>query len=220
MSATLMLLAVLGLLASSAQASSLRRSLQDPNCNQWNYNTNSCDKCSWMYYMHDGLCTRVSDDCNGYNEANGHCTGCYHGYTLDEVDGTCNPDEGAPASGDDLPEGCHLYDCEAQRCTECKEGYRLTEEGTCEMIPATGGNPDPNCKIWDCDEEICLECHEGYDVQDDGSCGIPPASTGDPDPSCHIWNGDVCEECSYRYVMIEGVCYRVSDSCKDWNDVG
>ena len=96
----------------------------------------------------------------------------------------------------------------------------MTEEGTCEMTPATGGNPDPNCKIWDCDELRCLECHEGYEVQDDGSCGIPPASTGDPDPSCHIWNGDVCEECSYRYVMIEGECYRVSDSCQDWNDMG
>ena len=158
-STTIILLTVLGLLAHTIEGSGFRRSLQDPHCHSWNYDTNSCDQCSFRYYLNAGICTQVSDHCKEWSETNGHCTDCYQGYYLNEADGTCNIGDGGttttPGNGD-IPEGCKLYDCQTQECIECKEGYELHEDGTCQ-IPQTGGvDPDPNCKIWDCVTEKCV----------------------------------------------------------------
>ena len=97
--AVLLALAFMGL-QEPAQGARLQGRLlnEDPGCKTWNYDTNSCDECSHYYYMNSetGMCTRVSSQCNGYNEDNGHCTGCWDGYHL-HPDGTCQSQ--APPEG-------------------------------------------------------------------------------------------------------------------------
>ena len=58
----------------------------DPGCNSWNYETQSCDQCSWRWVKIDGECVAVSDDCRTWNDE-AECTSCYWGWTLE--DGEC-----------------------------------------------------------------------------------------------------------------------------------
>lgn len=59
----------------------------DPNCHNYDADGN-CTQCAWRYYFdEDGICQKVSDDCKNWDTANGRCTECYQGYTLE--DGKC-----------------------------------------------------------------------------------------------------------------------------------
>lgn len=57
---------------------------EDALCNTFNYDTCSCDICSYRSCPKNGLCTAVSDQCKdwacGQNE--GYCTCCYSGFEL------------------------------------------------------------------------------------------------------------------------------------------
>ena len=70
----------------SSEAIKFDRHLQgevpDPGCHTWNYETQSCDQCSWRWVKIDGECVPVSDDCREWNEQ-AECTSCYWGYHVE-----------------------------------------------------------------------------------------------------------------------------------------
>jgi hypothetical protein len=44
--------------------------------------TGKCTKCSQRYYLFNGQCKQVSDQCNTYDPDYGYCTSCYFGYKI------------------------------------------------------------------------------------------------------------------------------------------
>jgi hypothetical protein len=44
--------------------------------------TGQCKQCSQRYYLSNGQCIRVSDQCNTYDPNYGYCTSCYLGYLV------------------------------------------------------------------------------------------------------------------------------------------
>ena len=185
----------------------------------------NCLQCSFRYWMdEEGNCHQVDDQCESWNLENGHCTGCYHHYTLDEVEGKCHRDEqDPPAAGEgEVPDGCHSYDFENAQCMECSFRYYWhSDDQECKRV-------SDQCREWNL-EGKCTDCYHGYELVD-GECiaqeGQPPAG-GDgsctvSDPYCHSWDCEtgVCEQCSQRAVFIDGDCTPVDDHCKDWNLAG
>lgn len=59
-----------------------QQQFRDPNCNQFDPNSNRCIRCSTRYYFNNqsGLCTAIAGQCSSYDQITGACQGCYPGF--------------------------------------------------------------------------------------------------------------------------------------------
>lgn len=119
----------------------------DKGCKTWEGVT--CTECSFSYVFNlVGSCISVSDQCKTYNETNGECTSCYHGYSV--VNGSCIYNKEDPAKG-----GCKDWNWDAKICNECSPNWVLLD-GTCIAV-------SDQCRTH-ADNGWCTACYRGYDL--------------------------------------------------------
>lgn len=117
----------------------------DQNCLK--YSNIGCLKCSNRFYIRNGVCKKIQDQCEEYTE-NGVCTRCYEGYYLNNqyciaLDPLC-----AEADNNGL-------------CTRCYKNY-VNVEGKCYIrsnveITSTSNLPkDQLCLEWSGNQ--CSKC--------------------------------------------------------------
>ena len=154
----------------------------------------------------NGVCVAVNDVCAAWG-ADGICTACYKGYSLNN--GVCVlADLHGPT---DL--GCKRWDWDNQKCLECSARWTMGANGVCVAVSDA-------CSTWGADG-ACTACYKGYNLLN-GACVVADLH-GPTDLGCKRWDWDnqVCLECSARWVKgANGVCVPVSDVCATWGADG
>ena len=185
-----------------------------------------------------------TEGCAGYDDYADKCTGCEEDYVL--KDGICeefckgytkedcdiDTQYEASVCPDDpthiyhtckdrtFIKGCKNYNPKADVCSECEEGYKLSD-GTCIQIcvgysksckksthyQGEQCSDDENyykcevrtntrgCKDWVVDEDKCTSCRDGYELQTNGTCkSVCPDEYQDED----------CDK--LEYIPSDGIC--------------
>ena len=112
-----------------------------------------CTACAYRYFLNNGLCLQVSDQCMTFNATFGYCTSCYGGYQLN--DGVCLqslPNCAVPA---------------ANGCVTCDPGY-YSNGGECAPVSLYCNGYDPS-------NGFCLNCIFPYTLDPStGTCFYLP----------------------------------------------
>lgn len=127
----------------------------DPNCVE--AANGACTKCATRWYLKDGVCTAVSDQCNTWNEVSGECTSCFEGWALNA--GKCEVAGGQNTSTDP---NCNQSDANGT-CTKCNFRWVL-KNGTCSVV-------SDQCKTWDESTGDCTSCYDGWTLSA-GQCTV------------------------------------------------
>ena len=136
--------------------------------------------------------------CKTWDWNNQICLECSQWWVM--VDGNCVP----------VSDHCAAHDDNGD-CTECFDGYDLTD-GACVFSPSNEQGPtDLGCKTWDWKNQICLECSQWW-VMVDGSC-VPVSDHC----AAHDDNGD-CTECYVGFELQDGSCIETLNFCKTFNE--
>ena len=181
-------------------------------CKIWNWDNQTCLECSaFWFFDSNGVCMQVSDLCAS-NDANGACTSCYSGFTLNN--GICEVTPRQPVSD----AGCKTFVNGA--CTECSANFVFDSSNVCRAV-------SDQCKTHDLSNGWCTSCYQGYDLTEvlaadnsvvDVTCNFSPSNTAAPaDLGCKTWVNGSCSECSPNWVFVNGVCQAVSDLCKSFD---
>lgn len=97
----------------------------DPNCVE--SANGACTKCASRWYLSNGVCTAVSNQCNTWDENTGACTSCFDGWTLNA--GQCQSAGQQSTSSDP---NCNQSDANGV-CTKCNFRWVL-KNGTCSQL--------------------------------------------------------------------------------------
>lgn len=125
----------------------------------------TCSYCAEGYYLTEfDVCKKCSENCN-YCEEDG-CLECKKGMFIQ--DGECVLKCKKGYFGDTFFQECTAcwhdgcVDCDSgDRCTECSDGYTLTNQGWCEECP-------DNCE--ECLNGLCVKCAVGWFSDYTGMC--------------------------------------------------
>lgn len=158
--------------------------------------------------MSENGCVAVSDQCRTFNE-DGFCTSCYKGYKLE--DGICRIED---INNQPSDFGCAEWDWDNQICLKCSFRFIQTDSG-CTPV-------SDNCASFN-DQGDCTECYKGFEISQ-GECIVSQIFNNQApfDLGCAEWDWDnqVCLKCSFRFVMTDQGCVKVSDSCNTFDDEG
>ena len=179
----------------------------DSGCALWNWNSQTCLKCSnnWVF-NNKGVCVVVSDQCKTFDLA-GNCQSCYVGYNLSVGKCVLAPTQVVS----DL--GCGTWDWKQQICLACSNNWVFNNKGVCVVV-------SDQCQTFDLAGN-CVSCYKGYNLSV-GKCVLAPIEKV-TDLGCATWdwNNKICLACSNRYVFSSsGVCTPVNDNCQQWNTAG
>lgn len=170
----------------------------------------ACTKCSFMFFLNSATntCDQVSSNCRNWKPEDGTCTECYYGYSLSN--GGCSPAEIPPTAAQVVKNPlCKTW--KGDLCLECADRAFLDTDG-CKAV-------SDHCQTWDRQGGSCLTCYLGYEVSS-GNC-VASAITHPTDLGCKTWKGDLCLECSDKWVFNSNkACIPVSDLCKTNTEVG
>ena len=53
-----------------------------PNCAQVSADGRYCVQCNYRFFLYNGVCQSVSEQCNTWDVNTGGCTSCFNGYVL------------------------------------------------------------------------------------------------------------------------------------------
>lgn len=101
-----------------------------------------CTACAFRYFLSNGLCLQVSDQCLTFHASFGYCTSCYGGYQLN--DGVC--EQSLPNCAVPAPSGC----------ATCNPGY-YSNDGECTPVSLYCNGSDPSTGF-------CLDCIFPYSL--------------------------------------------------------
>ena len=180
-----------------------------PNCAQVGAN-GQCVQCAYRFYIVNGYCQAVSDQCYTWNSANGQCTGCYQGYVLQG--GACVRDNSGGGSNNNVP-NCAQVGSNGL-CVQC--AYRFYNlNGYCQAV-------SDQCYTWNSANGQCTGCYQGYKLQAGacviGNSGGSGGGSGNTIPNCaQVGANGQCVQCAYRFYIVNGYCQAVSDQCYTWN---
>jgi hypothetical protein len=237
----------------------------DPHCLTF-LPSGLCLACYASFYPSAGVCKQVNPLCRTANLTDGLCLSCYPGYALSAgscvipslysqqaQDPYCLTFEGEQCSR--CRQGyfpslgvcalvdpqCQIFDYANSRCSQCYNGYELTEAGCgvqaqaliafCEALdspsscrkcmqgyyrqaPATCAPVSILCNGYDMTTGLCLGCMTGYFLQD-GRCVYPAMG---PDPRCLRYDASAyCSQCQLGYSLLNYLCAQVDPNCLTFN---
>lgn len=159
----------------------------DAGCAEWNWDRQSCLRCSDRWVMRNGQCSPVDDNCATWNR-NGACTSCYKGYGINN--GACvRQNEQGPSDA-----GCAQWNWDQQRCLQCAERWVMLN-GSCAPV-------DDYCSTWN-NNGACTSCYKGYRLEN-GSCSAA-------NMLCRTYDSfGNCSGCYNGYVLHQNSCHPIS----------
>ena len=178
-------------------------SFRDPNCQDYNNATNTCNKCA-LRYFYDQLkakCMPVNIFCQDYNLVTGACTSCFTGYRLNN--GECAL---STATNSDI--NCKTFGASGL-CVECYNGF-FVRVGKCEKLNLL-------CATSNLQTGACLTCYQGYTLSN-GDCVLGVQE----DTSCKEFadrERKQCKTCYDQFYVRLGVCIKFNDLCKTSNQI-
>ena len=145
--------------------------------------------------------------CHNWDNITGVCTDCYLGYRLSG--GKCIQFSNAGLASTSDP---HCAEWTGRNCSKCADRSYFGPIGFC--IPVSD-----YCRTWDKYDGYCLSCYLGYTLQPKGGCVVADEASGPSDLGCNQfdWKTYECVTCSFRWVLKNGTCVKVSDYCKSFN---
>jgi hypothetical protein len=197
-----------------------------PFCLSASY-SGSCQSCISNYILYNGLCVLSISilNCQSYNLQSYVCLSCIQGYYLN-TNSICTllPANCVTAS----PNGaclscnqcfqvssgncvfyvinCAVYNYATGTCTQCAQGYSLSQDlTTCNLMVT-------NCQVFN-PTGICLQCMGGYFLIN-GYCYALPQG-------CSQLNSQqVCISCLSQYTLVKTVCVYMIANCAYYNTSG
>ena len=91
------------------------QAVTDAGCAEWNWDQQTCLRCSPFWYRNNGACVVVDPYCKTYNSTNGACTSCYGGYSLSQDACSLSPSTLCKTSN-------------AEGCLTCYNGFVLYQK--------------------------------------------------------------------------------------------
>jgi hypothetical protein len=92
------------------------QAVTDAGCAEWNWDAQTCLRCSSNWVSQNGSCQPVNPLCKSYNETTGNCLTCFSGYSL-TANGTCA-----------LSQDQFCKTAEQNGCTSCYNGFVLYQK--------------------------------------------------------------------------------------------
>lgn len=193
-----------------------------PNCDQF-LGSEKCEKCDVGFYLKENRCWPNPDppiaDCFAYNQA-GECLECNQGcylatnscYNLSTATDVCYKNDPRRnlcvlIEGDDLIDGCELYDGKQTTvsCLKCVENATKYSTGT---ACTDRTNTDSDCVSYSWDEDKCEECDEDFGLYADGTgCAADITDCVDQDYS----DSSTCNECGNHKKLVSNNCNTTND---------
>jgi hypothetical protein len=158
------------------------------------------------YQTVDLQCVLVNDLCRTYDSFNGHCTGCYAGFSLDSNTGECL--KSASAS-------CLKFEANSSKCIECITRYYLDGQSQCQAI-------GPNCEIFNSSSRTCQQCYKGFQLNANNTCVEVVVITSAVVENCVTYDstGQICVACYSRYYLQSNKCFESDPLCKSFEKIG
>ncbi|KAL4438377.1 hypothetical protein ABPG74_009416 [Tetrahymena malaccensis] len=207
-------------------------------------NANQCTSCTFGKYLdYKQTCQPCQQPCETCFKEASECTTCTQGYKMDTSSGKCVSENTCDSS---------CLECSDFRnptkCTSCRIGFTLNNQGKCEKIlcpfnqimmngkcvycdrSCEGCLNDPknciNCTVgykFDLNYQSCIRiCREGEFVDKYGNC----QQCQSPCATCETFR-DNCNSCVYGYTfnallnsceLINGKCHESCNQCSKYND--